>query len=357
MDQENRRLYFFYKFLDQIGLNRVFRYLLSDRPKIVMYHGIIDDSNDIECWWLIKQSSFVRQIRYIKKNFNVISIDKVYSYISSNEALPRNTCILSFDDGYKNYLTKVLPILRAEQLPSIVYIPSGISASQGKIWTDRVFYAFYRSSKTFLDLNDANLGMWRMSSKNDRIKAAHGVINLLKRTPPENKYTLIDLIISKLGIINESSKAERENSFAILSIKDIEKLSSDPLVTIGSHSVNHEILTQLSIKEADKEIRRSKGMLEEWINKPVNHFSYPDGKWNSTIAELVKKAGYKTATRIGLGLFRNNQLFQVPRLAVGFWDNHYSFKSMVNGVTTIKVETEEFLGKLLQSNRGSNNFA
>ena len=99
-----------YKVFDKIGLNHIFRYLLSGKLRIVMYHGIIDDNDDIECWWLIRQSSFVRQIKYIKKNFNVISMNKAYSYVSSNQALPRNACVLSFDDGYKSYLTKALPI-------------------------------------------------------------------------------------------------------------------------------------------------------------------------------------------------------------------------------------------------------
>ena len=357
MDQENRRTYLFYKFLDQIGLNRVFRYLLSGRPKIVMYHGVIDDSDDIECWWLIKKTKFTNQIKYIKRNFNIISMDEVHACISANQDLPKNACVLTFDDGYKNYLTKVLPILKAEELPSTVYIAAGISADQSIIWTDRLFYAFYKSNKSFLDLIDMKLGMWRINPKNEKIRSAYELINLLKRVLPQDKNRLIEEIITRLYFQDDYQDLNGNNPFAVLSVEDIQKLSLEPLVTIGSHSVSHEILPNLSRNELEKEISMSKCMLEQWIHKPVKHFAYPDGKYDLTVAELVKKAGYKTASRIGLGIFRSNHLFEINRLAVGAGDNNYLFKSMINGVTTMKIEVKMLLRKLFSMKSSAQNFS
>jgi peptidoglycan/xylan/chitin deacetylase (PgdA/CDA1 family) len=207
------------------------------------------------------------------------------------------------------------------------------------IWADKLFYILYITKLKSLDLTDIKLGIWPMYNKHDKIKSAHGIVDCLKKFTRKRKNELIEKICKYLGVSqDENSYATVNNPFVLLSIEDIQKLSLEPLVTIGSHSVSHEILTTLSLKEAEREITLSKHMLELWINKPINHFSYPDGKYNASIKEIVKKAGYKTATRIGLGLFKSNQHFQIPRLAVGAWDNCYTFKAMINAFFSIKVE-------------------
>lgn len=330
---------FIFKLLDKSGCNRVLKYLLSGNPKFIMYHGIVDDTDDIECWWLIKQSKFANQIRYIKNHFNIISIDEAYAYIAANKGFPKNACVLTFDDGYKNYITKALPILKAEQVPSTVYITVGMSASQDMIWADKLFYTLYKTKLKSLDLTDIKLGIWPMCNKHEKIKSIHEIVDCLKKFPPKRKNELIEKICKYLEVSqNENFYANGNNPFVLLSIEDIQKLSLDPLVTIGSHSVNHEILTALPIKEAEEEITLSKHLLEQWINKPINHFSYPDGKYNAPVKEIAKKAGYKTATRIGLGLFKSNRVYEIHRLAFGARDNCYTFKAMLSGFFSIKVE-------------------
>ena len=148
MDQKILKNNLLYTLLDKSGLNRVLTYLLSGNPKFIMYHGVVDDNDDIECWWLIKQSKFANQIKYIKNHFTIISIDEAYAYISANKDFPKNACVLTFDDGYKNYMTKALPILKEEQVPSTVYITTGISPRQAMIWADKLFYTLYKVNRT-----------------------------------------------------------------------------------------------------------------------------------------------------------------------------------------------------------------
>ena len=64
---------------------------------------------------------------------------------------------------------------------------------------------------------------------------------------------------------------------------------------IGSHTVTHPWLTQLSPAAAREEIVASKKLLEDRFDVPVEHFCYPYGDWNESVLDLVKNAGYKTA--------------------------------------------------------------
>ena len=54
-------------------------------------------------------------------------------------------------------------------------------------------------------------------------------------------------------------------------------MSSNPLVTIGSHSKTHPLLSQCSNEDLNVEIVRSKKYLESLIKRPVRFFAYPSG--------------------------------------------------------------------------------
>jgi len=61
---------------------------------------------------------------------------------------------------------------------------------------------------------------------------------------------------------------------------------------IGSHSVTHPDLTQISTSQAQQEIVQSKATIEANIPGPCLTFAYPGGAYNPTIETMVKNAGY-----------------------------------------------------------------
>ena len=72
-------------------------------------------------------------------------------------------------------------------------------------------------------------------------------------------------------------------------------------VEIGSHTVSHPHLTQLSLKEAKDELQKSRDVLEDKLNQPVHTLLYPYGDTNSGIESLAAEAGYALACTIDRG--------------------------------------------------------
>ncbi len=64
---------------------------------------------------------------------------------------------------------------------------------------------------------------------------------------------------------------------------------------VGSHTVNHVKLAEVSEEVARLEVCRSKVMLEEILQQDVKSFCYPYGSLNGAAQELVKQAGYLSA--------------------------------------------------------------
>jgi peptidoglycan/xylan/chitin deacetylase (PgdA/CDA1 family) len=93
--------------------------------------------------------------------------------------------------------------------------------------------------------------------------------------------------------------------------------SIDPgLVTIGSHTVNHPILTTLQPDELSFEILTSRRLLEEKLGRPVEYFCYPNGSYNKTVLEEVRRT-YRAAVSTEVGFVKQSSDLQcLPRIGI-----------------------------------------
>ena len=70
---------------------------------------------------------------------------------------------------------------------------------------------------------------------------------------------------------------------------------------IGSHGVNHELLTRVDKDTQDFEINESKAELESMFNRPITKFCYPRGYYTTDIIDIVRGAGYTEARTVKVG--------------------------------------------------------
>ena len=87
----------------------------------------------------------------------------------------------------------------------------------------------------------------------------------------------------------------------------LKELSNNPLVTIGSHTVNHHQLNQIDDKLVFNELNYSKSYLEDLLGKQIEMLSYPHGKFNKKIKQKVFDNGYKLAFSSKFGVNKKNQ--------------------------------------------------
>lgn len=62
----------------------------------------------------------------------------------------------------------------------------------------------------------------------------------------------------------------------------------DKAFEIGSHSINHPMLTRIPIEEAKREIVESKISLEQLLGHEVDSFCYPRGYANDELRDIVR---------------------------------------------------------------------
>lgn len=88
-------------------------------------------------------------------------------------------------------------------------------------------------------------------------------------------------------------------------------------MSIQSHGHTHRYLSDLSIKEIEKELLVSKEIIEERLGKEVQYIAPPGGRYDARVVTAAKRIGYKgiATSEPGYAGFSGGS-FIIPRIAV-----------------------------------------
>ena len=92
------------------------------RLPILMYHDITD--NPLEAGdYVLTAAQLEEDLRALKENgWTPVSVSEVLRYVREGGQLPDKPVLLIFDDGYRSFLTRALPLLQAYDAPAAVSV-------------------------------------------------------------------------------------------------------------------------------------------------------------------------------------------------------------------------------------------
>jgi peptidoglycan/xylan/chitin deacetylase (PgdA/CDA1 family) len=86
---------------------------------------------------------------------------------------------------------------------------------------------------------------------------------------------------------------------------------------VGSHTGTHPRLDELDPTSAYDEIAGSRTTLSRLLDREVEHFCYPFGRFIPAVADYVRMAGYQSAVSTQRGIARaSDDLYSLPRVSV-----------------------------------------
>jgi len=99
---------------------------------------------------------------------------------------------------------------------------------------------------------------------------------------------------------------------------------------IGAHSQTHPSLKELSELQSQNEIFNCKTELEKMFKVPIKDFCYPFGRFNESLVNMTKMAGYTTAVSMNRGraTIQSNML-TLPRIPVTHHTLPYLFLAKI----------------------------
>ncbi|MBF1326856.1 MAG: polysaccharide deacetylase family protein [Megasphaera micronuciformis] len=95
---------------------------------VLMYHMIGDiEDNDA----VLKESHLREQMKFLKDNgFHPLTLDQLYEYVMFNKPVPEKPVVITFDDGYVDTYSIVMPLMKEYGFACTVFIPT-YDADQG----------------------------------------------------------------------------------------------------------------------------------------------------------------------------------------------------------------------------------
>jgi len=256
-------------------------------------------------------SHFPICVDYLRNNYKVISLDDFLEIHRSNAAIPDNAVVLTFDDGYRSNYTEVYPILKKYKIPATIFLTVNMIDTRKVFWWSKVRFAITNTKRQFVQMDARR---WKLNTSGNRERTIQELCKLLKGMPEQPRNHRVDELITSLDIKVDDSELPQ-----MLTWEQVKEMS-DNGITFGAHTLNHPVLTRISLEDARKEIAESKRVLEEKIQKPVKYFAYPSGTeadFNEDIKNIVRDSGYTCAlTFMGGYNDQNSDIFALGRMAL-----------------------------------------
>lgn len=86
---------------------------------VLAYHDIEDEAAD-QRYLAVRTSALNDQLAWLRDNgYHPVSVQQVLDAHAGKSVLPEKAVLLSFDDGYSSFITRVLPLLKLYQWPAL----------------------------------------------------------------------------------------------------------------------------------------------------------------------------------------------------------------------------------------------
>ena len=270
------------------GLTRAELVVLVDRIKnitndyeekipVLMYHHFDDVS---EFGAVVLKDEFIKQIDYIiKKGYNTITVKDLYEISIGEKLLPKNSIVITSDDGYLSNYEFMYPELKKRNMEATIFVIG-----------DEIYNADYNIQN--------NIGVPKFNWSHAKEMVDSGLIDIQSHSHNSHHKVSIDNSNYQKGAFSTPARGE--------SLEDYKK------------RIDNDI--KLGIK----------GIKENLGYTPIA-FACPFGEFSNISEKVIKENGIKMSFTIKDGFLDiKNNPYLIDRITVSGKDSFEDFKNKLN---------------------------
>jgi peptidoglycan/xylan/chitin deacetylase (PgdA/CDA1 family) len=112
------------------------------------YHAVsVRQTPHISNLYTVKSlATFEKDLAFLKNNFSLLSYTEFLSGLQNGGDFPKNSALISFDDGFQECFTNVRPLLRKYEVPAIFFVCPGFIGNKGLMYRNVVSLCLQRLS-------------------------------------------------------------------------------------------------------------------------------------------------------------------------------------------------------------------
>lgn len=292
------------------GIFALWRYFNRNKIIILMIHGVGDNPEDgswLPMWRRHGERQLDKAMEVLSKKYNFISMDDAESMLRGDAPVKPYSLVITFDDGYRDSVTRAMPILRKYNAPGIIYIATDYIEKREPYWVDRIDYALQKAVALgkVIEINGETIDLNGLSfvESSDLYKRLR-----LQLKYNKNDYDFTESVHQLANYLEEQAECSLSDVFeedywsALLRWDEIQQYSKEPDISFGSHTVGHFRLALIDVDKARDELLRSKEILSSKLSQCCRHFCYPAGSYNLSIANQLNEVGYASGVTCDEGL-------------------------------------------------------
>ena len=269
--------------------------------------------------------------------FDIISIGEVVERLRAPAVKGRRFVCLTFDGGYRDFLTHAYPVLARHKAPFAIYVPASFPDGLGELWWLALEQVIAQHERIGLVIDGVEQ---RFDCRKTREKReVYDVLHDWLRSLPQAERSLA--IRDLCGRYRVDLKAVSQE--AVMTWPELSELSSDPLATIGSATLNYPVLSRTMNDTAERELKMGRAVVEAAVGRKAPHLAYPFGdnrafgRRHVLIATQLDFASAVTAEPGVITTTEQTEIMSLPRIT---WDGRRrslrTMRVILSGVTVAR---------------------
>jgi len=294
---------------------RISEYFLRRNLLVLNYHRIVPREqcpDGLRPENTLFVDEFESQMAFVSRRYKVLTGEQVRAIITGSAAIPRYSLAISFDDGYENNYMHAFPVLQRYGLKAIFFVTTGrLDREVQHFWWDRLDRLHSRVSTEDLtgELRKLDPSLHALSDTHIRL--------YFKTLPGSRQAEILSRLEQQFG--NAEIASENRTIFDSMSWDQVRSMASAGM-TIGSHTVSHQILSAAGSAQVYTEVFSSRQRIQDETGQECWCFCYPNGQrrdFRPLDEHAVLRAGYLCAfTLIPGAISSHSSRYALPRIPI-----------------------------------------
>lgn len=248
---------------------------LRDRglAAVLNLHRVSRDMS--EYWPPLAPEVFEDLLIYLRREFHVCDIRELGQVESA-----KPVAVLSFDDGYYDFIEYALPLLERYQVPANMNVIPECAITGRPIWNVRLYDFLQRASVE--EINGLNLPGFtgRLEADDRRSKVRFGVLlsRHLKNRPKNERIEILRSIEPKISSVETTR---------MMTTEDIRGIAGR--VSIGAHSFSHESMAYEDDSFFEEDFEKCRAYFEDELRTPLSIYAFPNGSYRTEQIEFLRR--------------------------------------------------------------------
>lgn len=254
----------------------------------------------------LEYSKFKDQLDLLLREYEPVTVEDVAAAVRGEAGLPGKALLLTFDDGYLDHYTYVLPELLERKLDGLFFVPVSVLRRQQVMDVNKIHFTIAAAKDITEVVNEMCDAVEKYQSEFDlstveeyRKQWAHPgryddaetmfVKRMFQKGLPESvRSSILSDLFSRFVCDDERVFA----TALYMNYEQVRTLKKCGL-HIGSHGVSHRWFTELDDQELQQELDMSMEFLESLgEQKGQTVVCYPYGGYDERVAAIARKSQF-----------------------------------------------------------------